>query len=202
MKIWTSNEKKDDKIIALSDEYIYKGNPPSNEIGSSVFDLEMKTVPLKHFFAIPLSYISAINLQEGKKYIEVLFRGDYEHLKIMDDKTRVEVFEFFKHNIPGASFQVIKEPKFKSIRKPLIAMTVIAVIFCWSLFIAIGMESGNKYDVTGQHYHSIAGIILLIASLGVIKIILIFGSLFFIVGISLIRKYKNPVVKNTIIIKR
>ena len=61
---------------------------------------------------------------------------------------------------------------------------------------------GNEYDVSGGHYHSIAGIILVLASLGVTKLVLLFGSLLLITGISMYKKYKNPIIKNTLAIKR
>lgn len=201
MKVWTSNEKEDDKIIVYSNEMIYKANPPLNEIENYLFDLKLQNTPSKNFFGIPLRYISEINQQEGKKYIEVIFRGDTEHLKIKDDSTRSEIFEFFKQNIPGVNYSIISQSKLQSVKKPLIAMAVVSVIFLWSLYIAKGMEEGNEYDVTGQQYHSIAGIVLLIASLGVNKIMIIFGSLLLIAGIRLNNNYKNPIVKNTLTIR-
>lgn len=202
LKIWTSTEKSDDKIIAISDEYIYKGNPPASEIESAVFDLQMKGETLKHFFTIPLRYIIAINQQEGKKYIEVLFRGDTEHLKIQNDTKRQEIFDYFKNTIANATLYVSKQSKFQAIKKPLIAMAVLTGLFIWSLYIAVQVENGAVYDVTGENYFSVAGIILLIASLGVTKLIITYASLLTIAGISMIKKYKNPVIKNMLILKR
>jgi hypothetical protein len=80
-------------------------------------------------------------------------------------------------------------------------MGVVSALFLWCLYVAIGMETGNEYDVTGQHYHSIAGIVLAIASIGIKKVILLFGSLLLIAGFSLIKKYRNPIVKDTLLIK-
>jgi len=202
MKIWTSVEKGDDKVIALLNDSIYKANPPVNEIEAYVFDIKRQNTPSKKSFKIPLHYISAISLQQSKKYIEVIFKGDYEHLKVKDDKIRSEIFEFFKQNIPGATHTVVRISKFQTAKKPLIAMAVVCGLFLWCLYIAIGMESGNEYDVTGQHYHSIAGIVLLIASIGVSKIILLFGSLLLIASTSFIKKYRNPIIKDTLLIKR
>ena len=202
MKIWTSEEKDDDKIIALLNDSIYKANPPVNEIEAYVSNIKMQNLPSKKSFKIPLHYISAISLQQSKKYIEVIFKGDYEHLKVKDDKIRTEIFEFFKQNIPGAIHTIVKISKFQTAKKPLIAMAVVCALFLWCLYIAIGMEAGNEYDVTGQHYHSIAGIVLLIASIGVSKIILLFGALLLIAGTSFIKKYRNPIVKDTLLIRR
>jgi len=200
MKVWTSTEKDNDKIIVYSNETIYKANPPLEKVEEYLLDLKIQNTPSVNYLGIPLRYISEINLQEGKKYIEVVFKGDYEHFKIKDDKIRTEIFDFFRQNIPGVSYSIIKQSKLQAIKKPLIAIGVICVIFSWSLYIAIGMEAGNSYDVTGQHYDSIAGIVLVIASLGVRNIILISGSLLLITGVTLIRKYKNPVVKKALTI--
>jgi hypothetical protein len=92
IKIWTSSGKNDDKIIALLNDSIYKANPSESEIESYVFDLKLQKIPSKNSFKIPLHYISMITQQDRKKYIEVTFKGDYEHLKVNDDKTRNEVF--------------------------------------------------------------------------------------------------------------
>ncbi len=202
IKIWINSEKNDDKIIALLNDSIYKANPAESEIESYVFDLKLQKVPSKNSFKIPLHYISMINQQDGKKYIEVIFKGDYEHLKVNDDKIRGEIFEFFKQNIPGVTHTVVRISKFQTAKKPLIAVGVVSALFLWCLYIAIGMESGNEYDVTGQHYHSIAGIVLLIASIGVNKVILLFGSLLLIAGYSFVKKYRNPIVKNVLLVNR
>jgi hypothetical protein len=201
IKIWTSSEKNDDKIIALLNDSVYKANPSESEIESYVFDLKLQKIPSKNSFKIPLHYISMITQQDGKKYIEVTFKGDYEHLKVNDDKTRNEVFEFLKQNIPGVTHTVVRISKFQTAKKPLIAMGVVSALFLWCLYVAIGMEAGNEYDVTGQHYHSIAGIVLAIASIGIKKVILLFGSLLLIAGFSFIKKYRNPIVKDTLLIK-
>ncbi|MBK9718211.1 MAG: hypothetical protein IPO85_11995 [Saprospiraceae bacterium] len=201
MKIWTSKEKGDDKIIIYANETIYKANPAAEKIDEYLFNLKMQNSPTTDFFSIPLRYISEINLQEGKKYIAVIFKGDYEHFKIADDKRRNEIFEFFKQNIPGANFSLVSQSKLQSVKKPLIAIGVILAIFLWTLYIALGIEDGNEYDVIGQRYHSIAGIVLALASLGVNKIVVIFGSLFLIAGLSLRNKYKNPIIKNALTIK-
>jgi hypothetical protein len=200
MKFWTSTQKGDDKIIAYENETVYKANPPANLMDQCLGDLKMNDFSSNHFFSIPLRYIAQINQQENKKYLEILFRGDAEHLKVKDDIRRNEIFEFFRNNLPGAEYRVVKQSKIQAVKKPLIGMAVLLGIFIWALFIAIGMESGNEYDVSGQHYHSIAGLVIVLASLGVKKLSLTFGILLSIVGISLYKKYQNPTVKHSIIV--
>lgn len=202
MNIWTSTEKGDDKVIAFVNDTIYKANPPEREIDACIFDLKTQNIVSKYFFGIPLHYISTITLQEGKKYIEIKFRGDTEYLKIKNDTLRNEVFEFFKTNIPGAQYTLEKPSKLKAAKKPLIAMVVVTAMFFWALYLAIGKENGEQYEVTGDHYNSLAGIALALASLGVKKVILIFGSLILIAVFAFIKKYKEYIVKLTLIIKR
>lgn len=202
MKYWTSTKKNDDKIIAFVNDTIYKANPRVNDIDKYILDLKTKNISYPEFFGIPLPYITQINQHEHKNYIEVIFRGDTEHLKIESDHQRNEIFEFFKENIPGANYVVIKQSRIQSIKAPLVAIIVLLVIFLWSLFISIEIQSGNEYDVAGGHYNSIGGIILILASLGMAKLMALFGSLLLIACFSLYRKYKNPIIKNSLIIKR
>jgi len=129
IKIWTSQEKADDKIIAFLGTDIYKANPPADQVDGYIFDLKMNNKPLKNSFEIPLSYISEINLRDRKKYIEVVFKGDYEHFKVSDDKTREEIFGYFKENIPGAQYGLVRQSKMQSVKKPLIAMVVVSAIY-------------------------------------------------------------------------
>jgi hypothetical protein len=202
MQIWTNEEKGNEKIIAYIDQTIYRGNPKSSEIDSCIYDLKMRKIPTDSFVGIPLHYLKEINIQEGKEYIEILFGGDsYEHFRIKDQNRRTEIFNYFKANIPNVIFSVDKYSKVKAGKKPLIAMAVAGLLFLWVFFIAKGMESGNSYEVVGEQ-HSLASIVLLIASLGVNKILLIFASLFAIAVIAFIKRAKNPPLITRLTIKR
>ena len=192
MKIWTSTEKGNEKIIAFVDKTIYRGNPKLTEIDSCVYDLKMKIIPTDNFIGIPLHYLKEINLQEGEGYIEILFGKDsYEHLRITDFQTRTEIFDYFKSAIPNATFTIDRYSKLRAGKKPLVAMVVVGLLFLWTFYIANGIESGNEYKVVGNQ-RSMASIVIVIASLGVKKVILVFTSLLTIAVIAFIRKAKNP----------
>ncbi len=203
MKVWASKEKADDKIIAFANQTIYKGNPKINDIDSVVFELNMKHGIPTGLAGFPLSYIREINLAEGKSHIELLFGKDSsEDLKITDNDRRKDIFEYFKANIPGSVYSVYKLTAMQSGKKPLIAFFVVAVLFGWTLYVAFGIQSGNQYDVPGQEYHSIAGIVLAIASIGVKNVILVFGSLMAIALISFFSKVKKTAVIERISIRQ
>ena len=200
-KIWRSDEKGDDRIIAYANETIYKGNPKLSEIDNCIFELKNTKNPPQSLFAIPLHYIIAIKMQESKKYIEVLFKGDSEHLRINNDKSRNDIFNYFKETIPGATYSLIKYSKLKAGKKPLIAMAVITVIFLYTLYYAIGYDQGNQYEISNGHYNSITGIALAIGSYGVKNTVIVFGSLLAIAVFSFVRKAKNPPVIEQLAIK-
>jgi hypothetical protein len=203
MKIWTSNEKGDDSIIAFINNIIYRGNPKPGEIETVLHSLQKEMVPEKNFTGIPISYIKEITMQEGKPVIEILFGSDSaEQFTINDDNRRNEIFDYFKANIPNTSYSTDQYSLLRAGKKPLIAMAVIAGLFIWSYTIASGMEEGNEYEVSGGNYRSVAGIVLAIASLGVKNLLLIFGSLFAIALFTFIKKTKHPVIINRIIINR
>lgn len=193
MKIWTSHEKGDDKIIAYLNHTIYRGNPNTDEIENIVFNFQMQQLPSKNFTAIPLHYLKQLNLEDSNNYIEVLFGVEStEHLRIKDAAKRKEIFDYFTANIPNAKlftdhYSIMKEGK-----KPLIAMGVVTAIFLWTFYIAAGIENGKEYGVTGDHKASLAGIVLGLASLGTINVSLIFGTLFTTGLFAFFRKAKNP----------
>ncbi|MEP7107174.1 MAG: hypothetical protein ABI760_04315 [Ferruginibacter sp.] len=193
MKNWRSYEKGDDKIIGYHNGTIYRGNPNSDEIELVIYNFQKEVIPAKNFTAIPLHYLKQINLEESQNYIEVLFgKESSEHLRIKDANKRKEIFEYFKTNIPNSTFHTDNYSKFKAGKKPLIAMGVVAGLFLWTFYIAVGIEKGIEYGVTGDHKNSVAGIVLAFASLGTKNVALIFGTLFTIAVISFVQKIKNP----------
>ena len=62
----------------------------------------------------------------------------------------------------------------------------------------MAIEQGNGYEAEG----SLAALVLVLASLGIKKLILLFAFLFAIALIAITRKIKNPPVIAKLIIKR
>lgn len=202
MKIWTSTEKGDDRIIAYIDHTIYSGNPKLTDLDACVEDLKIRKMPDNSFISIPQRYLKSINLESGNGFIEVLYGADSsEHLRIKNENTRTEIFEYFKANIPNSISSLENYSKVRAGKKPLIAMVVVALIFSWALYVANGLESGNEYEVVGSQ-RSLASIILVVAALGVKKVILIFGVLFAIAGLAFAKKISKPLVSAKIMIQR
>lgn len=193
VKIWTGREKGNEKIIACLDQTIYRGNPGLEEIEKCVYDLKLKTIPVDKFVGIPFGYLKQVNLQDGKEYVEFLFGIDsYDHFRIKDIKVREEIFEFLKVTLPKTSYSVDQYSAIRAGKKALIAMVVVGLLFLWTLYISFGIEDGNEYEVTGGHYDSFAGIVLSLASLGVKKVVFIYGSLLTVALFSFLRKIRNP----------
>jgi len=203
MKIWKIPEGGGDKLIAFDNQIIYRGSSKLTDVDKIIFELTtLKTKP-KELTGIPLTYIKEINQELGKNHIELFFAQDStEELKVSDETLRSEIFNYFKSNIPNAEYALVKKTPLQAGKKPLIAFIVALVIFLWVFYIAKGMESGNEYDVSGEHYNSIAGIVLIIASIGVKNVLLVFSSLILITVYSFIKKAKNPPVIEKILLHR
>lgn len=200
MKIWRSEEKGDDKIIAYFDNMIYRVNPKPGDIEQVLYDFTINKAPIKDFIGIPLNYVREINLEDGKEYIVVLFNKDsYEHLKIKDQSKRIEIFEYFKNNLPKTTFLTDRYSKMRAGKKPIIAMCIILALCIWTFYVSTGMEEGNQYEVVGKQ-NSVAGIVLTIAALGTTNVLLLFGFLFAIALTSFIYKTKRPKIVHKIIV--
>jgi hypothetical protein len=201
MQIWTSEHKGDDKIIAFFDKTIYKANPSSAEVERYVLELKGNSIPTSKALEIPLSYLREITMEEGQKYFDVHFGGDSnEQFIISDDKTRWEIFNHLKAQLPVTE-RIEMKSRFKSAKKPLIAMIMILILFLWTLFVAIDVESGTDYEVAGN-YRSVAGIILMLAYLGVGKVVLIFGVLLGIAIFAFTKKFKASQPIHRLVITR
>jgi hypothetical protein len=202
MKTWRFNGKAEDKIIAFADGAIYKGNPQDAQVEHCLSDIRMGIVPTKKFFGIPIRYIKEIRMQESKNYLQVFFGHDSEeHLRIREEASRKDVFDYFREHIPSAQFSIEKYSKLKAGKKPLIAMAVVAALFLWTLYYAIGFDNGIEYETVSGRYNSVTGIVLAIASFGVIKTICFFGSWFVIALGSFLRKIRKPPVMHRLLLR-
>jgi hypothetical protein len=201
MKFWISYEKGDDSIIAYHENTLYKANPKTDELDAIIANLHIGIPPITNTIDIPLSYIKQIDMEEGKSYIDVLFGKDSsEHLRIGDNSKRNEVFDYLKTTIEGSSYKLDKYSKLRAGKKPLIAMCIVLGIFLWTYDIALGIEQGLDYRLVGSA-RSLAIIVLFIASLGTLKVVIIFSTLFILALISLIFKIRNPKVVHKINIR-
>lgn len=189
-KIWTSSEKKDTSVIAIMNNIIYYGNAKKEEVENIISDFKLKTSPGK-LFSLPLTYIKEIRLLEHSNYLEILYReNSNDHLIINDRSRRVEIFEYLKNIKPNISYTVSELTKWQAAKKPLIALGLMIILFLWTLYLAIEISSGSRYEIIGSP-GSITGIVLGLASIGVTKVILIFGSFILIAIISSLKKMKN-----------
>ena len=201
MQIWQSEHPGDDKIIAFFNQSVYKANPKPDEISTYISELKANSIPFKNAVEIPLHYIREIVMQEGKNYFEVQFgSGSTENFVINDPLRRLEIFEYLKKNLPVES-STVTYSKIRSAKKPLIALVVVVLIFLWTLYIAINVEKGSDYEVVGQA-HSLAGIVLMIAYMGVQNVVLIFGTLILIAGFAFVKKFTKPPTFHRLVIKR
>lgn len=203
MKLWISNEKGNDKVIAYANHSIYKGNPKEEEIDNIVSSSTILGLPEKGFIEIPFHYLKEIHMEEGKPYIEIFFGNDStEHLRITDHHRKQEIFDYLRSNIPNSRSSIDAYSIFRAGKKPLIAMIIVLALFLWTFYIANGLDQGLEYDVAGKRYNSVAGIVLALASLGTGKVLLIFGTLFCIALIAFISKTKQRKIVNKITINR
>ena len=189
-KYWFNN-KESDQIVLIGNNSIYKGNPKPEKIHEFKRTIEKGVIP-ENLFGIPFSYINRIELRQGETYIEVFFSEEStERIELKNQKTREEVFNYFKANIPEAKYKLEEYSSLQSAKKPLIAILVIIAIYSWSLTTAILLGKGELY---GQQLV----IILALAGLGVFRLTLLFGGLFLIALFSAIRKMRNPPIIHTL----
>jgi hypothetical protein len=202
LKIWISEEPGNDKVIALIDNTLYKCNPPISEVSDYEQSLRMRIIPDKKTLGIPLSYIKEFRHEEGKKYFQVFFGHDSEeHFRITDNERLQEIFAELRLFAPNTVSGTVRYTWLQAGKRPLIAIVVASLLFIWTLYIAIGMEAGSQYEVVGR-YDSFAGLVVVLASLGVVNVVVIFGVLIAIATFSFIRKAKNPPVFHQLVIKR
>lgn len=149
-KTWINKEKGDDLILAIGNNKLYKSNPKEGKIDLFLNNIE-NDVSHIDILSIPFSYLRSIQLQKDKKYIQVNFgKESEEFFRVNDELKRVEIFKYLKENIPAISYEFDKYTIFKSIKKPLIALIVILLMFIWTMYYAIQLSAGTEYELIGN----------------------------------------------------
>ena len=189
IKFWSSKNNKNIDIVLIDDTSIYKGKIKPEDLNNFSKQVENNKVP-DGLFGIPFSYITRIENQEGKKDIKVYFNSDSEEELISkNSKIKNVIFSYLKEVIPNMNYAKKTPSFFKYVKPQLFAILFTTIIFLWSLYYAIQIESGAEYVLKGR-----AGLLALIFSiglLGVVKVVLLF---IFLIGVgvySLIRKNKT-----------
>jgi hypothetical protein len=189
IKFWTSKNNKNIDIVLIDDTSIYKGKIKPEDLNNFSKQVENNKVP-DGLFGIPFSYITRIENQEGKKDIKVYFNSDSEEELISkNSEIKNVIFSYLKEVIPNMNYAKKTPSFFKYVKPQLFAILFTTIIFLWSLYYAIQIESGAEYVLKGR-----AGLLALIFSiglLGVVKVVLLF---IFLIGVgvySLIRKNKT-----------
>lgn len=190
-KIWKLKESKSNKVILIQDKVIYKGNPKENDLNRVNSETSDFTF-LKDLFSIPYSYIKQIENQSGKNYIKIFFgKESEEELYIDSEIIKKEVFEFLKSDNQNLKYSIEFPTVINYAKGQLFALLSISGIFIWSLYLAIQIESGVKYELVGGGNPGITGIVLAIANFGSFKIIIGYLILLGITIFSLTRRLKS-----------
>ncbi len=190
IQIWKFKNSKSNKLVLIKDRKIYFGNP--KEIDFTRLDYNTKDIEfLKKIFCIPFSYISKIENQVGQKNIKIFYSSKSEENIIIENETiKNEIFDLLKKEL--SNFKYTSEiPKLKKYAKPqILSLLIISGIAIWSLYLAGEVEKGVIYENKSTN-PGLSGVVLLIASLGSVKIL---TGYFIILGITIsaiIKKYKT-----------
>lgn len=189
-KIWKPSEPKSDKLIIIQENCIYKGNPKPEEL-IKVNEQTTEVGSLSGMFSIPYSYIKKVINQQGKDQIKIYFGSDSEeeiHLK--SERQKNEIFDFLKSDIPNLRFRTETPNAFKYAKPQFFAIIILTGIFIWAMYFAVQLANGYEYELVGGK-GGIIGVILLLAHLGMTKLIVIYSVLIGIAGFSLLQRLKS-----------
>lgn len=196
MEVWKSGIKHDTKLIVFNDNIIYLGNPKDENINSSVYDIKNNILPNK-MMSIPLSYIKKIEKRDKSIYIFYASKSS-ERIIISNDSLRNTIFDYFKNNISHLSYSQENISVISSVKRSVIALIVILLVFFYTMTLALDIENGNDYEI--QSYKSVFTIMYVIAKLGSVKVIMIFSGLILITATNIFFKAKSSV--NDVLMKK
>ncbi|WP_411767594.1 hypothetical protein [Winogradskyella sp. A3E31] len=189
-KFWKIKGSKSNKLIYIKDKTIYKGNPKQEELNK--LNAETSNLSfLENLFSIPYSYIKRIENQSGKNEIKIFYgSGSEDELIVKNRVIKQEIFGFLKSDLPNFNYSS-KIPSILNYGKAqFFALLFMTGIFVWSLYLAIQIQNGAEYEIIGSG-RSITGVVLFLANFGIIKNIIGYIVILFIIIISLVKKLKS-----------
>ena len=188
-KIWINEKEKEHNLIVFGEQTLYRA------MVKNAFEMQQLRGELKEgiiddrLIGIPLSYMKAISIQEGKPSIMIEYGKESEDEIIVSDETlKKEIFDYIKSLDYFKKYTHKKPSILKRIKKPLVALMVVIGIFAYVYSIIIGLEYGYEYELRGGRRPGIGGVVLILAQLGLVYNILIFAPL---AGIALYKMYTN-----------
>lgn len=190
MKYWIGSND-DTKIVAISEEAIFIGNPPNEKVNAYAMKLSQKEVP-SELFNLPISYIKTIEMKDIGEEITIYFGNESsEIIKNSDRRKKEEIFDVLKSISPKFEYTAKEIGPLGAAKKPLTALGIFSLLFGVSYYMALLMENNELYG-------SQVAILLAIASLGSKNIINLFGVLFGILAIAIYKKMAETYVLHAI----
>ncbi len=173
LHFWKIQDTKQPKLLVVKDQVIYIGKPTQealNQLHRSNGELSF----LKTFLSIPYHYIKRIECQEGKDTLFFSFgNASEESLLIKEHHTRKAIFDFLKADIPNFEYETITPGIFSYAKPQFFALLISSLISLWALYLAVQIENGVVYEVHGRGRGlGIAGLVLLLANLGIYKLVI------------------------------
>lgn len=191
-KSWISSAQKGHNFILFNDQILYKRKVKIEDISEVKQKLFLGKIDDK-FIGLPMSYIRKIEFREDDSELKISYGEDSEDsFDIPDHELRKEVFEYLSAHTKVKE-RTVKRPSILSrIKKPLIAFLVVAAIFTYVYTIINGLNQGYEYElIPGRRGPGLAGVVLMLAQLGLIKNILIFSPLALIAIYRMYLNFKN-----------
>lgn len=197
--VWVSETDGDDKIIAIDAEYVYKCSPRQPRLSSELIDPQF-IEETKNYYRIPVSYIKKIVLKENKKYIQVFFGKDSEErLRILDPEKRKEIFDFLRQYFPDAKYSTYTPTLIDIGKKPGIAVLILVILYLWSLVYVAQIHTGGKILYSNSFLENLT---IGLASLGLVKMTLIFLMALSIPCVSIFIKNRKKSPVHVLILKK
>ncbi|WP_339701831.1 hypothetical protein [uncultured Marixanthomonas sp.] len=190
-QIWKPTEPKSDKLILIRDNCIYKGNPVREELNKikvNTQDIEK----LKNVYSIPFRYIKRIENQQNSKQIKIYFGSDSEEeIKLENETQKNEIFNLLKQELPNLNYRSELPNIFKYTKPQIFGILIATGIFIWAMYFAVEISKGYNYEIVGGGRLGINGMVLLIAKLGIPKLIIGYIIIVGIAVFSLMRRLKT-----------
>ncbi len=191
-KFWVNRKDKEHNFIVFNENIIYRLKASKVNFSNIERELNQGIINDK-FIGLPKSYLRSVQFRDDDNGLRFYYGEDSEdEIIVSKSALRKEIFDFLD-TATNPHDSVVRKPSLLGrIKKPLIAIIVLSAIFIYVYSIIQGINQGYEYEIVGGGANpGIAGIVLMLAGLGLTKNIMIFLPLYALAGYSIFKKYKD-----------
>jgi hypothetical protein len=152
--VWVNEAGIFDKVVVVTDEAVYRANPPKAELAGLLARISAGESPdivlSKETKVVPLDQITRIRIEENDEDMEVFYGNDSLDMSFKDAVDRDKAFAALERNLKGFRFERVALNPFTAGWKPLLVTLALAFGTWIAHQASAQLAAGDTYEIHGR----------------------------------------------------